>query len=70
MYTALVQAFMIPGPQNMSAVTDVLDQSKTLYTVSPDLPANQSRTRLLTLLYPGHYSSWKFPGESRFAALA
>lgn len=32
MYTALVQAFMIPGPQNMSAVTDVLDQSKTLYT--------------------------------------
>jgi len=31
MYEALVNAFAIPGPQNMSAVADVFTQSKTLY---------------------------------------
>jgi alpha-amylase len=31
MYTALMQAFKIPGPRNMSAVTDVLEQSKVLF---------------------------------------
>ncbi|KAJ6626402.1 alpha-amylase [Mycena sp. CBHHK59/15] len=32
LYYALVAAFGLPGPQNMSALTDVLSQSKTTYT--------------------------------------
>lgn len=31
LYSALVEAFSIPGPQNISALTDVLTQSKTLF---------------------------------------
>lgn len=33
MYTALVAAFAIPGPQNMSALADTMAQSKTLFKV-------------------------------------
>lgn len=34
LYYALVAAFGLPGPQNMSALTSILSQSKTAYTVS------------------------------------
>ncbi|KAJ7890427.1 glycoside hydrolase family 13 protein [Mycena leptocephala] len=37
LYYALVAAFGLPGPQNMSALTDVLSQSKTTYTVGHTL---------------------------------
>lgn len=33
MYNALVEAFAIPGPQNMSAVTDTIVQSKQKFKV-------------------------------------
>ncbi|KAH8108459.1 alpha-amylase [Phellopilus nigrolimitatus] len=32
MYNALTSAFTIPGPQNMSAVTDMINQSKALFS--------------------------------------
>ena len=31
MYNALTSAFTIPGPQNMSAMTDMIAQCKTLF---------------------------------------
>lgn len=34
MYGALVNAFTIPGPQNMSALTDMIAQSKQKYLVT------------------------------------
>jgi hypothetical protein len=37
LYYAVVAAFGLPGPQNMSALTDVLSQSKTTYTVGHTL---------------------------------
>ena len=33
MYTALVEAFAIPGVQNMSALTDMVAQSKAQFKV-------------------------------------
>jgi alpha-amylase len=33
MYDALVQAFALPGPQNMSALVQIMDQSKQQYKV-------------------------------------
>ena len=33
MYNALVQAFQIPGPNNVSAVADAMAQSKEKFTV-------------------------------------
>lgn len=33
MYGALVQAFQIPGPKNVSAIQDVMEQSKTKFKV-------------------------------------
>jgi alpha-amylase len=37
MYDALVSAFSIPGPANVSAIVDVMNQS-SLYHVCPCLP--------------------------------
>ncbi|KIK63779.1 glycoside hydrolase family 13 protein [Collybiopsis luxurians FD-317 M1] len=48
MYTALTQAFQIPGPLNISAVTDTLAQSKSLYkdtTVLGNFLENQDLPR-------------------------
>jgi len=39
MYTALVEAFAIPGPQNISALTDMMNQSKAKF-VDPGLLGN------------------------------
>lgn len=33
MYNALVQAFQIPGPNNVSAIADAMAQSKDKFTV-------------------------------------
>jgi len=33
LYSALVSAFSIPGPQNISALTDVFTQSKSKFKV-------------------------------------
>lgn len=48
MYTALTQAFQIPGPLNISALTDTLSQSKQLYkdtTVLGNFLENQDLPR-------------------------
>ena len=34
MYNALVQAFQIPGPQNMSAMVDTIAQAKKMFKAS------------------------------------
>jgi hypothetical protein len=33
MYNALVEAFQLPGPQNMSAMVDTIGQAKQLFKV-------------------------------------
>lgn len=38
MYNALVEAFAIPGPQNMSALKDTITQSKAKFKVCEGLP--------------------------------
>ena len=61
MYSALVDAFVIPGKQNMSALTDMIAQIKEKSTVSSTTsPATQSLT-------DGHSNAlgpnfaWKLP---------
>jgi hypothetical protein len=48
LYSALVSAFSIPGPQNISALTDVFGQSKTKFKVglhtTPHFTHLRSRT--------------------------
>jgi alpha-amylase len=39
MYYALTEAFVIPGPQNMSAVVDMMNQSKQKFMVSHEYPS-------------------------------
>ncbi|KAF5391839.1 hypothetical protein D9757_001670 [Collybiopsis confluens] len=54
MYTALTQAFQIPGTQNISAITDTLTQSKTLYkdtTVLGNFLENQDLPRWAAALW-------------------
>ena len=48
MYNALVQAFAIPGPQNMSALKDMITQSKQKFKVSGRCISITSQT-LITL---------------------
>lgn len=43
MYNALVQAFTIPGPQNMSAVTDMIAQIKQKSSVRRSIPLQAPR---------------------------
>ncbi len=52
MYTALTQALAIPGPQNMTAVADMIAQSKQFFkdpTVLGNFIENQDIPRWLNM---------------------
>ena len=42
MYTALIDTFAIPGAQNISALVDMINQSKAKFSVRPTLTAVES----------------------------
>lgn len=69
-YTALVQAFMIPGPQNMSALIDVMQQSKAKFQVGLVALSNSLRSDLPLGVIIGRWSPWEFPRKSGFATVA
>ncbi len=68
MYGALVDAFAIPGPQNMSAMTDMIAQSKAKFKVST-LLRYIGRIVNSFIFISGPWSSGKFPGEPRSSSL-
>ena len=65
MYSALTSAFTIPGPQNMSAVVDCLQQSQKSYKVR-----TKNIIRCLANIFLGRGGPWKLFGESRYTPLA
>lgn len=66
LYSALVSAFSIPGPQNISALTDVFDQSKTKFKVGLRITPGFIHLRGRT----GCWFAGQLPRESRFTQMA
>lgn len=66
LYSALVSAFSIPGPQNISALADVFEQSKTKFKVGFDITPHFTHLRG----YTGCWFTGQLPRESGFTQMA
>lgn len=64
MYSALTEAFKIPGPQNMTAVQIVFENSKAKFRVIT-IRINVNSWHKIYDVKIGYRPPWEFPGKSR-----
>ena len=64
MYNALIDAFAIPGQQNMSALTDMITQIKAKSTVTKSRVISTCSVQLTCDRSPGSHPARQLPGGS------
>jgi len=69
MYSALRDAYTIPGPANVSLLASVFEESKKKFHVGAAHP-NSMNCKYLTGINAGHDGPWQLPGEPRCTTVA